>query len=463
MRRNRLGGARSHESDNTHSDNERWTAANAFHRQLRERACQRQASVASLRDWLEQGRRAIRLGISPRELCRKSFADGELNMPCFLEPGDYQRRILLFVTGLTPQVVTETLYALSQRLEKPFIPTEIQIITTQEGAQRARLSLLSDNPGWFHRLCRDYQLPPIRFDDGCIHVLKNGQGHPLDDIRSPEENESAADALTELVRELTADDQSALHISLAGGRKTMGYYLGYALSLFGRPQDRLSHVLVSAPFESSWSFFYPTPYEHVIQTSDGRLADCADASVTLAEIPFVCLRNGLPARFLNGQARMSDVVAAANRMLQPPKLTLNVAQMQVWADDQRIDKVTQTEFIFLLWLAERVRAGKGEVDRSAPEACDEFLEQARRVMNKMGGDYERLEKALGERKNDAKLMAEYFEPHKSRLNKHFESALGAQAAQRYVVESVGKRNEKDQSRYRLKLEAGQIEILDELA
>jgi CRISPR-associated protein (TIGR02584 family) len=61
------------------------------------------------------------------------------------------------------------------------------------------------------------------------------------------------------VRELTADPDCAIHASIAGGRKTMGFYLGYALSLFGRPQDRLSHVLVSSPFESNQNFFYPLP------------------------------------------------------------------------------------------------------------------------------------------------------------------------------------------------------------
>jgi CRISPR-associated protein (TIGR02584 family) len=33
-------------------------------------------------------------------------------------------------------------------------------------------------------------------------------------------------------------------MSIAGGRKTMGFYAGYALSLYGRAQDRMSHVLV---------------------------------------------------------------------------------------------------------------------------------------------------------------------------------------------------------------------------
>lgn len=382
-----------------------------------------------------------------------------LTLPEPSDPTSYKRRILLIVTGLTPQVVTETLYALSQR-RPAFIPTEIYLATTKEGAERARLSLLSDDPGWFRRLLQDYQLPPITFDGDHIHVLHDAQDHPLDDIRSPEDNEAAANALTELTRSLTADDQSALHVSLAGGRKTMGYYVGYALSLFGRAQDRLSHVLVSAPFESSWSFFYPTPYERIIQTSDGRLADCAKAEVTLAEIPFVRLRDGLPPRFLQGQARMSDVVAAANRMLQPPRLILDVAQKRAWADDTEID-VGPTEFVLLLWLSERVREQAPDVDWSAPEACDEFLEQAKRVMNQSGGEYERLENAVNERKNDAKLAATYFEPHKSRLNKAFEAALGQRAAQRYAIERIGRRSDPDPSRYRLTLKKEHIEIRDQ--
>jgi CRISPR-associated protein (TIGR02584 family) len=82
---------------------------------------------------------------------------------------------------------------------------------------------------------------------------------PLEDIRSPDDNRRAADGITELIREFTADPDCALHVSIAGGRKTMGFFLGYALSLYGRPQDKLSHVLVSEPFESSSGFYYPTP------------------------------------------------------------------------------------------------------------------------------------------------------------------------------------------------------------
>ena len=59
------------------------------------------------------------------------------------DPASYPRRILLAVCGLSPQIVTETVYALASAPELPFVPTEVHLITTREGAQRAELSLLA--------------------------------------------------------------------------------------------------------------------------------------------------------------------------------------------------------------------------------------------------------------------------------------------------------------------------------
>ena len=92
-------------------------------------------------------------------------------------PASYPRRVLLAVSGLSPQIVTETLYALAlAEAESRFLPTEVHIITTIEGAQRAELSLLSADLGWFHRLCVDYQLPAIAFNRDDIHVMRDARG-----------------------------------------------------------------------------------------------------------------------------------------------------------------------------------------------------------------------------------------------------------------------------------------------
>ncbi len=162
-------------------------------------------------------------------------------------PQSYPRRILLAVSGLSPQVVTETVYALAVA-SQPWIPTEVHLVTTREGAQGARLLLLSDKPGWFTRLLADWKLPPITFPEDNIHVIEGVHGAPLDDIRTEADNDAAADFICDSVRRLTADDNCALHVSLAGGRKTMGFYIGYALLPERRPLDRMSKQRVSILF-----------------------------------------------------------------------------------------------------------------------------------------------------------------------------------------------------------------------
>lgn len=181
------------------------------------------------------------------------------------QPHQYEKRILLAVSGMSPQILTETLYAIVvAEKETPFIPTEVHLISTQEGARRAILELLHPQTGKFHGLCREYGLTGIQFNEQNVYAIKDKAGMPLNDIKTPKDNEAAADFITEIVSQLTRDNNAALHVSMAGGRKTMGYYLGYALSLYGRAQDRLSHVLVSENYESLPAFFYPTIESFVI-------------------------------------------------------------------------------------------------------------------------------------------------------------------------------------------------------
>ncbi|NCA70646.1 MAG: TIGR02584 family CRISPR-associated protein [Sphingobacteriia bacterium] len=366
------------------------------------------------------------------------------------------RRLLIAVTGLTPQVVTETLYALACRRDPPWLPHEVHLITTATGAENARLNLLVGKR-WFHRLCEDYGLPPITFDETCIHVLIGDDGQPLEDIRTQAHNTRAADFIIETLRELTADPATELHVSIAGGRKTMGYYLGYALSLYGRPQDRLSHVLVSDPYETNRDFYYPTPYDHPIHSRRGDkeiTVDARNASVDLADIPFVQLRDGLPERLRTGQASFTQAVFTANRGLKAPCLVLNTAAAKAWADDQALE-LSETEFFLLLWLAERAVRGESATDWSRRAMADEFLGVVRRVAHPMSGHVERIEKAFTDHDYFPLKTAKYFEPHKSRINRSFTRMLGERPAERYAI---ARSRDRDTTYFFLPLAAEHIEI-----
>ncbi|HRP95572.1 MAG TPA: CRISPR-associated ring nuclease Csm6 [Rhodocyclaceae bacterium] len=366
-----------------------------------------------------------------------------------LAPTDYPRRILLAVTGLSPQVVTETLYALAVANDAPFVPTEIHLITTSEGAERARLALLSDRPGWFHRLRHDYGLPEIAFDANAIHILRDATGRPLADIRSPADNLACADFIAEAVRNLSADPDAALHVSLAGGRKTMGFFLGYALSLFGRPQDRLSHVLVSEPFESSWDFFYPTPYESIIETIGKKLVDARDARLSLAEIPFVSLRHGLPTALLDGSTGFEAAVSAARATLGPARLELDLAARQVRAAGRSFH-LPPAELALLAVFARREREGEPPLpaphkDIPDPAWAERYLRELRIIVGPFG-DIEATERALR-----GGMDGGFFSSRLSKLRRALKRQLGPAAAP-YLIDDGGRRPH----RYRLALPADAV-------
>ena len=365
-------------------------------------------------------------------------------------PAADRRRILLAVTGMTPQVVTETLYGLMR--ESPHaLPHELHLLTTADGAERARLALLSEQPGWFQRFLTDYGLPPIAFGASHIHVLQDANGQPMTDIRSATDNALAADQVAELVRRFTAEapTPTQLHVSLAGGRKTLGFFAGYALSLWGRDHDRLSHVLVADPFEASWDFFYPTPYERIIATRHNTLVDCAQAEVTLADIPFVRLRHGLPGALLDGQTGFAEAVAAAQASLGPPRLLLDLGARIIEAAGQRIE-LPPADLAFLAWFARRAAAdlpGLACPKDGAPlmDYAGDYLTEYRRVRGILNDDGR-----SAARYRDGMSKSDFLE-RKAKLNAALRRMLGA-AAGPYLLMGEGRAP----MRYRLALPASAL-------
>lgn len=204
-------------------------------------------------------------------------------------------RVLLCAIGRTPKVVTETVYALSKYSDENWLPAgtggnwlpdEIIVVTTSVGAKCVTEELL--DRGAFDRLLDALGRPKILFTPAQIEVV-HSRGRPLEDILTPEDNAATADWFVNKIRYLTEFSNVQLHVSLAGGRKTMGFFAGYALTIFGRPDDRLSHVLVSPPYESHPDFLFPTREKSMLLDEDGQPIDARDAEVRLAPIPFARL------------------------------------------------------------------------------------------------------------------------------------------------------------------------------
>lgn len=295
-----------------------------------------------------------------------------------VKPERYPRRILIAVTGLTPQVLTEALYYLAVVRQPAFVPTEIHLLTTAEGAKQADLSLLDGPDAEFHKLRREYAIEQVKFPRDNIHVARGSSGIPLKDINSEEDNLHVGDLITTEIARLAAFDDAALHVSIAGGRKTMGYLAGQALSLLGRPQDRLSHVLVSPFFENHEKFFYPPKTPVRLSRKDAATGktlweSTANAEVRLAEIPFLRLREVVPAPVVQQASAFKTLIEKTQQSLSSPVVDFDISQGLVRCGGYGVP-LDERHLAFYLSLAERAADGGGIARAATDDECEHYLD-----------------------------------------------------------------------------------------
>lgn len=345
----------------------------------------------------------------------------------------FSRRVLFAVTGMSPQIVTETAWALIH--EKGFTPTEIRLVTTSHGRNRAVRDLLDPVDGKFHQFCRDFDLVGrIQFDENSITVIRNREGAALSDIRTPEDNACAADMIVREIRKICSDRRAALHVSIAGGRKSMGFFAGYAMSLYGRAQDSLSHVLVTEPFESNRDFFYPSPALNELFAQDGTPLDPREARVMLADIPFVRMREGLPEPLLAGSYSFGEAVREAQAGIQPkPNLCFDLINKAVRCRDVTV-KLPPLEYAVYYWFARRAKDNQEPIRPGENEVNSLFAVHEALFPNRPG-DLERARKAL---RSDEYVLT-FFQEKRSRIHAKLKAALGSAQSASYLISAFGKR------------------------
>lgn len=218
---------------------------------------------------------------------------------------------LLAVVGISPAILTETVWALAQGKPRipPVIPDDVVAITTRRGAKTITEQLLTpaENFGgltvW--QSLRQALLGADAHTDSRLTLYVRqiecpnpvtGQVEFLEDIRSEEQNLAAAEFILKQVREQTVAADRRLIASLAGGRKTMGALLHAAFTHLARPQDRLTHVLVDEPFDGGLQplFYFPTQPVQKLVARDEKTYLAREARIELAEVPFVPLRVRFP-------------------------------------------------------------------------------------------------------------------------------------------------------------------------
>lgn len=346
-----------------------------------------------------------------------------------------KKNILLAVTGLSPQVVTETIYAL--HLDGKEID-EVQIITTKTGKEQAWLGLgIGDagKKGQLARLVEDYNLPPIHFTEDSIEIVPDADGNLVDDARTIDDQYALADFITNKVRVLTQDKNNQIFASLAGGRKTMTFFLGYAMSLFGRERDRLSHVLVDAEYEGIPDFFYPTPYDKTVRNRNGQAFNAQKAKVQLTDIPYVRMREELPKAIMDQGESYCRTIEKMNLANEKPSLEIDYETKSITASGIKVE-MANAEFTFYTWFIEDLLTdGKGF-------SCPNEIAPDEDYAEKYLAHYEENSE-LNDKVKDALqdgMTKSYFSERKSRVKKALSTALGNKLAKAYCLDKRNKTN-----------------------
>ncbi len=337
------------------------------------------------------------------------------------------RNILFLATGMTPQIITETLWALACDSKRTtfWIPDEIHVLSAEDGLNQIRARLFEE--GVFTKMKKDYPiLANVEFSSEHLHLITQ-DGTALKDLKTPADNELAANTICTKIQQFTQDEHTALHVSIAGGRKTMGFYAGYALSLYGRSQDRLSHVLVDSDFENSSDFYYPTPCDKfVIQRNTDKRLNAKEAQIWLAQIPFVRMRALINQNDIITQQNFSTVVALMNKNLQNLHMHLDVKKRQVIIDDKTC-KLPPKEFSLYL-LAVRLKMQGEELYYPSKEIEGDCIDLPhQQLFNQIYGKYKN--------KDDVVVDNSYMSTALSTMKKKFKQTFGIKIAEKISIQS----------------------------
>lgn len=225
---------------------------------------------------------------------------------------------------MTPAVLTETVWALAH--EQPrVIPNRVVVVTTRRGHERLERELFAPvgkgKPGLW-QLLRDQILGPDLKESSLLTLdpireitapnPRTGRSEAVEDFRTSKENAAMADFLLEQVRFFVENPEVKLVTSIAGGRKTLGALLYACMSLLGRETDRLTHVLVTEPYdhpELKPRFYFPEQPDQELTTVDRKTVKASQARIDLGDIPFVPLRNLFEREFVRKPGSFTELVS----------------------------------------------------------------------------------------------------------------------------------------------------------
>lgn len=246
------------------------------------------------------------------------------------------RIILIAGMGTSPAVLTETVWALAHQ-KKPVVPDEIVVLTTKSGKDALREVVMSGAPSVWERLKAALRKEKIAIDgklvfgDTSIRVIPDEDGNEAGDLRTGADNLRAADFMLGEIRKYTEDTETTILCSIAGGRKTMSALLFSCMTLLGREQDRVYHVLLPPEFEQGVDppFFFPEPGKTYTAKATGRKCKASKVQSELFEVPFVRMRGWYQEKFKTIPPSYRTLISKV-QTVAPPAVAYPEIEIDAW-------------------------------------------------------------------------------------------------------------------------------------
>lgn len=281
-----------------------------------------------------------------------------------------KRDILFAVLGMSPAVITETVWALAH--QKPaIIPQSIFVITTSLGYAKIKETLFETGV-WdcFVKKLKQKGLPVagrLQFGPAHDHIRLlprcDRQGD-VNDVLTRADSEAAADCILRFVREFAADPDTRIIASIAGGRKTMSALLMSCMILLGREQDMVCHVLVSPPYDDPHLeplFLYPGSGTKHRLPGNRKSWPSNGARIDFVEIPFVRMRAWYERDFFAQPTSYMELVQRVQRTFRPPveypPVTIDMLNGRIQIGGESL-KLSAGEFALFCVIARRVRQNR---------------------------------------------------------------------------------------------------------
>jgi len=376
-----------------------------------------------------------------------------------------KRHVLLAVIGLSPQVITEAVYALFLQ-GKPV--HAIHCITTNAGAGEIFRTLLAPQGGPLDDFCRQYGIDRggIDFGHHSVRVLCRKNGDPMEDIETEEDNEIVLQTCLELAHGFTADPDTVVSFLVAGGRKTMTSCLTLAAQCYGRPCDRIYHVLVSPEFENCRGFWFPPRESVQLRLVDHRgevfYKETRYARISLIPIPFVSIRGRLVPEMLDQPRPPADLldslVRSGPRVL---RIDLENGTVSFGNDDENAPQVDFSPAPLALYAFFAEQKLRCERPHSCAGCTDcwlepDELERAPRLAELYRAIPSTRHMEIVPSTSIVKLDAEGFRSYRSKINRSLKNGFGNTSAHELEITPAGRR---PNTRYGLPIDKERIDIL----